>query len=205
MLEHYPCTYGVEVGVGSLGTPSKLFQLLVLSMLMGARIRASVALEAAQALFDHKWTRADRMAAVSWEERASVLNDAGYARFDERTSTMLGEAARMLQDKYGGDLRRLRDKASREPSAERRLLKELKGVGDVSVDIFFREAQAAWDEIYPFADQKALDAARRLGLGAEVGSLWCLAGTSPSWSPRWSALTSTMHIRTSKEKPLRYL
>ena len=61
----------------------------------------------------------------------------------------------------------------------------------------------AWDEIYPFADQKALDAARRLGLGAEVGSLWCLAGTSPSWSPRWSALTSTMHIRTSKEKPLK--
>lgn len=58
LLEHYPRTYGAEVGLGSLGTPSRLFQLLVLSMLMGARIRASVALEAAQALFDHKWTRA---------------------------------------------------------------------------------------------------------------------------------------------------
>ncbi len=114
LLEHYPRTYGAEVGLGSLGTPSRLFQLLVLSMLMGARIRASVALEAAQALFDHKWTRADRMAAASWEERAGVLNDAGYARFDERTSTMLGEAASMLQDKYSGDLRRLRDKASRD-------------------------------------------------------------------------------------------
>jgi len=33
------------------------------------------------------------------------------------------------------------------------------------VDIFFREVQAVWDELAPFADARALKAASRLSLG----------------------------------------
>jgi hypothetical protein len=50
----------------------------------------------------------------------------------------------MLQDKYQGDLRKLRDAAEREPGRERALLKECKGLGEVGVDIFMREAQIVW-------------------------------------------------------------
>ena len=35
---------------------------------------------------------------------------------------------------------------------------------DVGADIFMREAQITWPELYPFADRKALQAAARLGL-----------------------------------------
>jgi hypothetical protein len=35
----------------------------------------------------------------------------------------------------------------------------------VGVDIFFREVQVAWEEVAPFADRRALQAAERLGLG----------------------------------------
>jgi hypothetical protein len=31
--------------------------------------------------------------------------------------------------------------------------------------------QAAWDELYPFADDRALDVAQRLGLGDDAGTL----------------------------------
>lgn len=68
---------------------------------------------------------------------------------------MLGATAAMLQDKYQGDLRKLRDAAER----ERDLLKECKGLSEVGVDIFMREAQIVWPELYPFADRKALQAA----------------------------------------------
>ncbi len=51
------------------------------------------------------------MAAASWADRAEVLNGAGYARYDERTSTMLGQTAELLLRDYGGDLRRLRERA----------------------------------------------------------------------------------------------
>jgi hypothetical protein len=100
-----------------------------------------------------------------------VLNRAGYARYDESTARLLGDSCALLLERYRGDLRRLREQAERDPRRERALLKEFKGIGDVGVDIFFREAQVAWDELYPFADRRAMRAAQRLGLGGNVHAL----------------------------------
>ncbi len=175
LLERYPRTYGEDLGLRHLDSPSALFRLLVMALLMSARIRASIALDAARALFDRRWTTAKAMAEASWAERTRVLNRSGYARYDERTSRMLGDTSDFLLEHYRGDLRRLREEAGRDPSAERRLLKRCKGVGDVGVDIFFREAQRAWSELYPFADAKAVQAAGRLGLGRDVADLRRLA------------------------------
>jgi hypothetical protein len=80
---------------------------------------------------------------------------------------MLGDACQLLLDRYRGDLRRLRAEAGQDPRQERRLLKQVKGLGDVGVDIFFREAQVAWEELFPFVDRRAAQAARRLGLDAD--------------------------------------
>lgn len=76
----------------------------------------------------------------------------------------------LLED-YKGDLRNLREEAGRDPKRERTLLKRLKGIGDVGVDIFFREVQAAWDELVPFADKRVMKAARQLGLGNNATDL----------------------------------
>jgi hypothetical protein len=111
------------------------------------------------------------MAAATWEQRTRTLNEAGYARYDESTSRMLGDTAELLVERYGGDLRRLREAAERDAGRERALLKQCKGLGDVGVSIFFREVQLAWDELYPFADKRALDAAQRLGLGSDAQAL----------------------------------
>ncbi len=100
-----------------------------------------------------------------------VLNEAGYARYQERTSTMLGDSAQLLVERWSGDVRRLREAADGHPSEERKLLKQFKGLGDVGVDIFFRDVQVAWDELRPFADRRALDAARRLDLGRSAEEL----------------------------------
>jgi hypothetical protein len=84
---------------------------------------------------------------------------------------MLGDTAQMLLDQYGGDLRKLREAAERDASHERKLLKQCKGLGDVGVSIFFREVQLAWDELYPFADDRALRTAERLGLEGDAKAL----------------------------------
>jgi hypothetical protein len=165
-------TYAEELGIPvHRDTPSALFRLVCAALLFSARIRASVAVAAADALKERGWTSARKMAAATWEDRTRVLNRSGYARYDERTSTMLGQTADLLIDRWGGDLRRLRAEADREPRRERALLKECPGIGDVGVDIFFREVQVAWDELFPFADERALGAAKRLGLGATAGAL----------------------------------
>ena len=128
-------------------------------------------MEAARALADQGWTTAQKMAESTWEERTRTLNGAAYARYDESTSRMLGDTVGRLLEKYRGDLRRLRDVAGHDPATERRLLKECKGLGDVGVDIFFREVQAVWDELYPFAGKRDLDAAGKLGLEKDAAAL----------------------------------
>jgi endonuclease III len=151
-------------------TPSALFGLLCAAMLMSARIGHGISLEASRAL-TRRWPTARRLEASTWDERVELLHRAGYTRYQERTATMLGETAETALERYRGDLRRLRDEAGRDPKAERRLLKGFKGIGDVGADIFLREVQVAWDEVFPFADRRAGEAAGRLGLPRDAGAL----------------------------------
>jgi hypothetical protein len=161
LLERHGTTFAEELGIDvAKGTPSPLFRLLCASILISARIGHRLAISAAQALERNGWRTANALAASSWKERTRALNRAGYARYDERTSTMLGDTAEYALERYGGDLRRLREEAERDPAAERRLLREFKGIGDVGVDIYFREVQVAWDELRPFADRRALERPR---------------------------------------------
>ena len=172
LLERHGQTYAQELGIDvAKGTPSVLFRLLVASILFSARIGAGQAAKAARALTNTGWTTADKLAATSWRERVRVLHRHGYARYDERTASMLGDACELLLDRYRGDLRRLRAEAGQDPRAERRLLKQAKGLGDVGVDIFFREAQVVWGELFPFVDRRAAQAARRLGLDPDPRAL----------------------------------
>ncbi len=177
VLETHGRLFSEELGIDLVkNTPSQLFRWLCASLLFSARISSDIAMRAAQSLSEQGWSTAQKMAESTWAQRTQTLNQAGYARYDESTSRMLGDTAAMLVSKYHGDLRRLRACAGGDIGEERRLLKEFKGIGDVGVDIFFREAQVAWSELYPFADKKALLAAKRLGLPASAEELSALAG-----------------------------
>lgn len=165
-------TFAQELGIPlSRDTPAPLYRWLVAATLLSARISHDIAIAAADALSNAGWRTPRAMADATWDQRTKVLNRSGYARYDERTSRMLGDGAAHLLDAYRGDLRRLRARADEDPAAERRLLKDFKGIGDVGADIFFREAQAVWPEHRPFADSKALKAAGKLGLPEDAKEL----------------------------------
>jgi hypothetical protein len=171
LMSRYGRSFSDELGIARRNTPAPLYQTLCFALLASARIGMDLALRGTRALFDAGWTTPEKLGGSTWEARTRALNESGYARYDEKTSRMLGEAAELLNDRYHGDLRELREEAERDPDTERELLKAFKGVGDVGVDIFFRETQDLWDELYPFADDRVLDAADRLGLGDSAASL----------------------------------
>ncbi|AEQ52195.1 hypothetical protein KKY_2186 [Pelagibacterium halotolerans B2] len=165
LLDKYGRTYCDELDIPIAdNTASPLSRWLCASILFSARIGAAQALDAAAALADAGWTTPEKLKDATWKERVEVLNKNGYARYDESTSRMLGDTAEHLIETYDGDLRTLRDKADGDQARMRTALKVFKGLGDVGVDIFFREVQTVWGELYPFADKKSLDAAKELGL-----------------------------------------
>lgn len=174
MIDRFGRTYAEEAGISLRDTPAPLFQLLCLALLASARIRSSIAVDATQALFAEGWTTPDRLARSTWERRTKVLNHAGYARYDERTVRMLADTTQLLLDRWNGDLRRLRRDAGCDPDQERALLQEFKGIGPVGAEIFAREAQGTWGELYPTVGDRAVRAAQRLGLGDDADSIAAL-------------------------------
>ncbi|WWC68645.1 uncharacterized protein I206_102576 [Kwoniella pini CBS 10737] len=50
------------------------------------------------------------------------------------------------------------------------MLKSLKGIGPVGVGIFLRRIQGQWEEVFPYVDQRCLDAAKSIGLIKETGN-----------------------------------
>jgi endonuclease III len=192
---------GIDVGSNN---PKNLFGLLIGALLLSARIGHELAMKSTRILFERGWTTPQKMAKSTWEQRVKALDQGGYVRYDERTSTMLGETAQMVIDKYGGDLRRLREAARSEdghpdPALERKLLKEFKGIGDVGVDIFFREAQLAWPELYPFADEKVLATAKRVGLPSRPQKLAELVHRKRDFVRLVDSLITVMLNREEKE------
>ncbi|RSN58162.1 endonuclease [Streptomyces sp. WAC 04229] len=178
LVDAHGRTYAEEAGIRLRDTPQPLYRLLVLSHLLSARIRGSIAVATARALYDAGLRNPRRMADADWQERVDALGRGGYRRYDERTATQLGEAAALLTERWGGDLRRLREEADGDLAEVRRLLREFPGVGPTGADIFLREAQLVWPEAGPTLDRKALQGAERLGLPSDPDRLLGLAGTT---------------------------
>ncbi|MER7106838.1 endonuclease [Streptomyces sp. NPDC000229] len=176
LLDKEGRTYAEAAGIRLKDTPQPLYQLLVLAHLLSARIRADTAVAAARALFAAGMRDARHMRDATWQQRVDALGEGGYRRYDERTSTQLGKAAELVVDTYGGDLRRLRDKAGGDVRELRTLLQEVPGIGPAGADIFVREVQGVWPEVAPYLGEKALEGARRLSLPADPETLARLVG-----------------------------
>jgi endonuclease III len=193
LLDRYGETYAKQAGIRLADKPSPLYQLLVLATLLSARISADVAVAAARELFAAGYRTPQRMRKASWQDRVDALGRGHYRRYDERTATMLGEAADLLRDRWGGDLRKLRDEAGRDPKRIRELLTEFKGIGPAGADIFLREVQAVWPDVAPYVDDRVAEGAKKVGLPSSARGLSGLVD-----SPRDVARLASALVRVSR-------
>jgi len=184
LLDRHGTTYAEQAGIRLAGTPSPLYRLLVLSVLLSARINADIAVAAAQALSEAGLRTAKAMRDASWQQRVDALGKGGYRRYDERTATMLGEGAELVLDRWRGDLRRLHEQAGG-ATALRRALEDVPGIGPTGSAIFCREVQGVWPDLAPFVDDRVRDGAKALGLPSSPKGLAGLV--DPSDLPRLAA------------------
>lgn len=176
LLDGHGQTYAAQAGIRMEDKPMPLYQLLVLSLLLSARIRADIAVAAERALSDAGMRSPQRMADATWQQRVDALGVGGYRRYDERTATQLGEGAELLLDRYGGDLRRMKRDAGDGADAVHKQLQEVPGIGPTGASIFLREVQGVWPDVAPYIDGKALSGAERLGLPKSPEKLAGLVG-----------------------------
>lgn len=177
LIDRFGYTIRGQLGGSRRGSgPSELFRVACVSMLTGSKNHEWQSIAATRALFEDGYGSAERLAATSWKHRLHTLHEVGLERSPERRAILLGGLADAVRDRYEGDLTKLREQGGRDPAGERDLLKRLKGFDDDAVDIFFREVQLEWDELYPFAGRRVRRAARRLGLPDDPTSLAGLSG-----------------------------
>lgn len=163
LVQRHGTTYAEQAGIRLADKPAPLWQLLVLSLLLSARISSDIAVAAARELNRAGYRTPKAMSGATWQQRVDALGRGHYRRYDERTATMLGECADLALDRYRGDLRRLREQAST-PAEIEGLLHQFKGIGPTGAVIFCREVQGHWTELAPFVDDIAAKGAARLGL-----------------------------------------
>jgi hypothetical protein len=182
LLDRYGQTYAEQAGIRLADRPGPLYQLLVLSTLLIARISADVAIAAARELFAAGFRTPVAMSEAGWQDRVEALGRGGFVRYDERTATVLGDGADLLCRRWRGDLRRLRDQAGGDPGMTEALLAGFPGLGGAGAGIFLREAQAVWPAVAPFVDAPMTSGARRVGLPDSRSSLASLlaAGDQPA-------------------------
>lgn len=189
-------TYAEDAGIVLKDQPAALFKLLVLANLLSTRINSDIAVAAARELFEAGGGTARGLAKLTWQQRVDALGRAHYVRYDESTSTRLGDMAEMVMTDYAGDLRRLPQKAGRDVGKARELLQDFPGIGPVGAEIFCREAQAVWPWLRPSFDSIALKGADRLGMPTDPERLAELVGDK-----ELARLASAL-VRVAKDKKL---
>jgi len=188
LLDRFGHTYAEQAGIQLADKPSPLYELLVLATLLSARISGDVAVAAAKELFAAGYRTPQKMQQASWQDRVDALGRGHYRRYDERTSTMLGDAATQLLERWHGDLRKLRDEAGGEPDQIHASLTEFKGIGPVGADIFLREVQAVWPHVAPYLDRRVIRGAENVGLPSNAPKLAGLVDSPSEWARLSAAL-----------------
>jgi len=154
--------------------PETILALLLNAMFSSARISHELAAKTIATAIKADYHKIDTLRKSSWDERTQVLTDGGYTRYREKTATALGELVELIDEKYNGDLNNLlpESRTDSSPSEIRTRLKEIKGLGDVGVDIFMDTAQAVWPCLAPFLDPRSAKTAIALGIPGDAQTLW---------------------------------
>lgn len=99
-----------------------------------------------------------------------------------------------------GDLDNLLKEAHSSPQKIRNLLKEVKGLGDVGIGIFFGTAQSVWPCLAPFIDSRNLETAKKIGLVADTNSLWLEVGKDSTKMCKLSSALTTVRMEKKEHE-----
>jgi len=145
------------------GKPKEIFKWFLASLLFAKPIRDTVAMKTYKIFESAGVTSSKRILNVGWHGLVDLLDKGGYTRYDFSTADKLLEMAKNLEEKYGGNLVRLYKTCRNEDELREKLKDLAKGIGEITIDIFFRELRGIW-KVNPKYSEFSLIAAKNLGI-----------------------------------------
>ena len=165
LLQHFGETSSAVLGIDLASMQAdEVFKWLLASMLLGARIRESIAINTYKELEKAGAVTGPAILITGWQGLVDILDRGGYARYGYKTATKLLMVAESVESTYEGDLNRLHFFAEDEKDLEKRIRNLGKGIGPATVSIFLRELRGIWDKAKPAPSKGAVLAARNLRL-----------------------------------------
>src|SRR5699024_12028770 len=80
LLTAHGRTFAADAEITLRDKPAPLWQLLVLSLLLSARISSDIAVATARELFSAGWRTPEHLRESTWQERVDALGRGGYRR-----------------------------------------------------------------------------------------------------------------------------
>jgi endonuclease III len=154
-------TYSQELGL-DLSKPRDRFKWFLASLLFAKRISADTAKKTYHQFEEEGLVTPEKILSAGWNHLVKVLDSGGYTRYDFSTATSFLGIMKDLKKKYG-NLEELNRQSTSPKDLEKRL-REFKGVGPVTVNIFLRELRTIWENARPEPSKIAIEVAQRVGL-----------------------------------------
>ncbi|CAJ2505724.1 Uu.00g131180.m01.CDS01 [Anthostomella pinea] len=181
-------------------TPDTVLALLLNAMLSSTRISHSLAAKTVALVIKTGYHKVDVLKKSTWQERTEVLTEGGYTHYREKTATMMGDLAALIEEIYDSDLNSILGMASEDPAKIRAELKHIKGLGDVGINIFFDTAQHIWPCLAPYVDPRSMKTAKYIGIGGDVETLWEAVSKKPDQMCRLAAALTKVRLDAAEKE-----
>jgi len=150
LVENFGQKYSEILGIDlSRGNDDEVFRWFLASILFGAPITESSVIKTYKCLRKYNVLTPKRVLETGWDGLVRILDEGSYTRYDFKTADKLLEVMQNLVEKYNGSLTVLYNDASDMRDLEKKLKDLGKGVGDVTVSVFFRELRDVWKKANP--------------------------------------------------------
>ena len=157
---------GIDVDAGR----DEVERWFLAATLLGTRISAAIAMRTYRVLHDAGVSTIADAGQRSWEDLVALLDAGGYARYDFRTASRLGDLSVVVAQRHPDGVAAMGAKQT-DPADLMTTLDELPGWGPVTVRAFLRELRGVWPAAMPPIDPRAREAAHHLGLIDQPESL----------------------------------
>ena len=138
LFQVFPKTYSEELGINLWSkNPEEIFKWFLASVLFGKRISEQIAKNTYEEFEREDLLTPESILEAGWDKLVEILDrGGGYVRYDFSTASRLLDIMKDLKE--SGGLMELYKRSKNSEDFENKL-KDFKGVGDVTANIFLRE------------------------------------------------------------------